>query len=423
MVRGLLVLNSSINGSRDLWWPLDQHAKRGYNIYRAQDAPANWQKLNTTPVPGQFFRDETKLQTIRYVVPPTAWADAGEFGMRVLTLPDIPYSNAVKGRPVVAAHPDDIHIEYTDAAGVITQGRAAIVSGIDQTVFLQRGLSLPTGGAVSDFPAVDFDNVATVTVTYRKLTNFVDIITNMTRTFYTVVPVSDRGEEHAPGAFGTDIVDNMQVDRIDYMYRRMVEYNAWLFEQVGEPVHLMFRRTSGEGCGCTGSSDFTQGRTACPVCFETGIVGGYYGPIDMLFIDPDVAAIHTVDEGGRKVERKSKTYLSRTPIVQDGDMIVRRNGERLVISGVTYKMPRGVLLQQDFDVALLPPKDTRYLIPLFEPEIPILFNPAVTRDPGHGAEPVYSDETNPHKHNENPDNSRTGRTVTFGRIGARGGPF
>ncbi len=32
MVRGLLILNSSINGARDLWWPVDLHAAKGYNI-------------------------------------------------------------------------------------------------------------------------------------------------------------------------------------------------------------------------------------------------------------------------------------------------------------------------------------------------------------------------------------------------------
>jgi hypothetical protein len=420
MVRGLLILTSSVNGSRDLWWPIDPQATRGYNVFRATDAPFNWQKITPTPIPGQFFRDETKLERVKYVVPTDAWIDSGQFGMRAFRLPETPYSSTVKGRPVVATNPDDIQLEITNTSGEVLPARAALVSGIDQTVFMQAGYSLPTGGAVSAFPAVDFESLATVTVYYKRIKNFVDIITNMNRTYYTVVPVDDHGEQHAPGAYGTDVVDNMQVDRLDYMQQEMVRRNQWLFEQVGEPSHLFFRRTSGEKCGC--SSEFTAGRTACPVCFETGIVDGYYGPYDMLFIDPDMAAVRTIDEGGKKVERKSKTYLGRTPIVQDGDLIFRKNGERLVISGVTYKMPRGVLLQQDFDVELLNPKDTRYLIPVLEPEDPIIFNPASQRDPGHGAQPVYEDSTMPHRHNENPE-GRTGRTITFGRIGARGGPM
>lgn len=413
MIRGLLILNSSVNGSRDLWWPRDPKANRGYNVYRANDAPVNWLKLNPNPVPGQYFRDQTTLQPVRFIVGPENYIDGGEMGMKCVRIPDTPYSEVVKGRPTVATSPDDLTIEVTDADNNVSRYRPTMVSGIDQSVWLPVGKSLPVGGAVSDFPILDFDTAVEISIVYRKLVNYVDIMTNMVRTYYTVVPVTDRGEEHFAGGYNTEIVDSMQVDKIDYMYAEMVRRNAWLFEQTGEPAHLLFRRTSGEHCGC--GSDFTEGRTACPICFETGIIGGYYGPIDFLFQDPDVGAIRTIDEGGKKVERQSRSYLGRTPIVQDGDMIVRFNGERLVISGVTYKMPRGVLVQQEFNVSLLNPKDTRYKIPVAEPENPVIFNPASQFDPGHGAQPVFQSDTVPGKHLEHPD-KQVGRTITFGRI-------
>lgn len=411
MIHGLLILNSSINGSRDLWWKLDPKATRGYNVYRAQDAPVNWVKLNATPVPGQYFRDQTRLQPVRFELTPDAYVDAGEMGMKCVRIPDIPYSQVVKGRPTVATSPDDVRIQVVYPNDVVTDHRPTMVQGMDQTIWLPIGKSVPLGGAVSEFPILDLTSAVSIAIIYHKLTNYVDIQTNMVRTFYTVVPVGDRGEEHGPGSIGSEVVDSMQVDRIDYMQKRMVEYNAWIFEQTGEPAYLMFRRTCGERCGC--SSDATQGRTACPVCFETGIKGGYYGPFDFLFQDPDVGAIRTIDEGGKKVERQSRSYLGRTPIVQDGDLIIRHNGERLVISGVTYKMPRGVLLQQEFNVELRPPKDVRYLIPIFEPEQPVLYNPAIQRDPGNGAQPVVeTDQLRGKDHHTH----EVGRTVAFGRI-------
>jgi hypothetical protein len=91
--------------------------------------------------------------------------------------------------------------------------------------------------------------------------------------------------------------------------------------------------------------------------------------------------------------------------VQDGDLVIRRNGERLAISTVTYKMPRGVILQQDFDVELLPPGDTRYLIPIAMPQQPVIYNHAVVVDPLDGvggAEPIYKTTTVPGKVWENP---------------------
>ena len=108
-------------------------------------------------------------------------------------------------------------------------------------------------------------------------------------------------------------------------------------------------------------------------------------------------------------------------------MWVRRNGERLVISGVTYKMPRGVILQQEFNVKLLPPGDTRYLIPvvqdmfpprIYDPETTVegFLDPKTgifTPEPGQpepGAEPVREINTQPG------GSRQTGRTVTFGRV-------
>jgi hypothetical protein len=32
MIRGLLILNSSYAGARDLWWPLAPLANKGYNV-------------------------------------------------------------------------------------------------------------------------------------------------------------------------------------------------------------------------------------------------------------------------------------------------------------------------------------------------------------------------------------------------------
>ena len=417
MIRGLTVLNSSINGARDLWWPRYPLATKGFNIYRAFDAPTNWVKLNQNgPIPGYYYRDITRLQTTQFVVPPEAWIDKGQTGEYCFKLPDIPYSTIHEGRPRVATSPEDVAVYITDTTtGSTSRFRPKMVSGIDQTVFLPVDKSLPIGGAVSDFPIIDFATMGQVTCVYNTLVNFVDIALNLLRTYYTVVPVTEYGEEHPPGAFGSEIVNSQEVDKIDYTFAEMVRRNSWIFEQTGEPARLMLRRWHGERCGCVATGE-TRGRTACPVCYETGVVGGYYGPFDFLFIDPDVAATRKIDEGGIMVERPSASYLGRTPIVQDGDLIIRANGERLIISGVTYKSPRGVILQQQFSVTPLNPLDTRYLIPINEPECPLIYNPvSQTHIPGDGAQPVFDAHTVPGKHWENKD-PQIGRSITFGRI-------
>jgi hypothetical protein len=359
MISNLLILNSAYVGSRDLWWVDAPEATVGYNIYRAFDYPANWVKLNTTPQPGHFYRDISSLQSITYTVQAADWVEKGEFGKWGFRIPDVPYSNIVKGRPVVCDTPEEIT--------VILDGnsfRPVMVNGLDQTIWLRMDNTLPIGGKVSAYPLVaDLTTVSVFQVTYNRLTNFVDIFNNMRRTFYTIVPVNGSGETIAAGASGNPVVDSNQIDTMDYLQAEMVRRNAWLFEQTGEPAYLLIKKSRGTLCGCT-NTGVQMPRTGCSSCFETGWIGGYYGPYDVLFIDPDVAALRTLNEGGVKVERNSRSYFGPTPIVQNGDLIVRRNGERLVIHTVTYKMPRGVLLQQEFNVELLNTKDTRYLIPL-----------------------------------------------------------
>lgn len=420
MIRGLLILNSAYSGARDLWWPIVPGATKGYNVYRAFDAPFNFKKLNTTgPVPGQFYRDQTELVPVCLPVKDTDWIDRGTDGMRCFRIHDTPFSKVVEGKPTVASSPDDVKVRVTYADGTTSVYRPGMVSGVDQTIFLPVGESLPLGGAVSSFSIIDFTTAVSFEVMYFKLVNFVDIATNMLRTYYRVVPVGNKGEMHSVDDLDIETMDSMQIDRMNYIWKEAVRRNTWLREQVAEPAYLMFRKVAGEVCGCTATETGTP-RTRCEVCFETGKVGGYYGPYDVPFIDPDSAIQRTIDEGGVKVERSSRSYLGPTPIVQDGDLIIRRNGERLVISGTNYTQVGGSLVQQEFDVELLPSGDTRYLIPIAMPQRPIIYNPVVERNPLEGvggAEPIYSTDTVPHKHWENPD-KQIGRTIAFGRIQA-----
>ena len=249
----------------------------------------------------------------------------------------------------------------------------------------------------------------------------------------TVVPIGENGELHKPGAKDTMIVNTMEVDKITWEYQEMVRRNQWIFEEVGEPAYLMFKKTRGKLCGCS-DTGLGQARTACSSCFGVGIVGGYYGPYDFIYIDPDTALSVELNEGGRKVTRSSQSYLGPTPIIQAGDLIVRRNGERLVVGPVVYKQPRGILLQQEFSTTLLDEGDTRYLIPI-NTGLPTIYNPVVRPDPNEGeagpfvgnkgpsggpnptgsGEPIFDPRTVPGKDWENL-HIPIGRSVVFGKI-------
>ena len=428
MIQNLLVLNSSYVGSHDLWWSEDADAKVGYNVYRAYDHPTTWLKLNQAPWAVHFYRDMSSLAQVTYDVQPADFVERGELGRWAFRLPDVPYATADAARVVVSNSPDDVSVTVSASGDPAADGltlRPAQVQGFDRTVYMEMDNALPPGGAVSDEALVndgdvsvaDYSAITLWRVTYKRLNNFVDIHTALNRTYYTVVPVGADGREcHAPGAPGTVVRNTQEVDDIDWVFQEMVRRNQYLFETTGEPAYLLFRKWRGEPCGCVYGSQ--QPKTGCPSCYETGFVGGYIGPYDFLFVPPDSALSAELDEGGIKVTRQSRSYLTRTPIVQMGDLVVRRNGDRLVVSDVVYKMPRGVILQQDFTVSLLPPGDTRYLIPVVNTGLPTLYNPVVRPDPldgRGGGEPVFDPRTVPGKNWENP-NIPIGRTVEFGKI-------
>lgn len=419
MLQNLVVLDSTYFGARDLHW-LDTSPGSvglGYNIYRAFDYPTNWTLLNTTPHPGLFYRDQTTLQSVTYTVTPSDWISLGNDGQWCFKIPSAPIwsPQLVKGAPIVANNPLDVVVKVDgNSVGV---GR---LDGQEGLVYLEAW-NLAAGGAkqVKKGNSFTSNQVPTqvVTVTYNKLLNYVNIYLagGTVRTFYTVVPVDAQGNEaYAPGTPGTEIKSTLEVDQMDYMFAEMIRRNAWLFEQVGEPAFLMIRKHRGTRCECTIANG--EPRSGCSACYETGIVGGYYGPYDVLFIDPDSQATRILNEGGVRVERESQSYLGPTPYVTDGDLIIRRNGERLSIYGVTYKQPRGILVQQNFNVSLLQPGDTRYMIPVTTTPTgsPTLYDPRFdTQD--LPSEPLTNPLVDPTKTWENPVVPQ-GRTVKFGNI-------
>jgi hypothetical protein len=415
MIQTLIVLDSKNYGSRDLWWVDDPDARVGYNIYRAFDYPTDWQKLNQSPWLGHFYRDQVTFEEITYTLTSSDWLAQGEAGKFGFRLPSMPYSSVVEGRPTISNNPDDVDI-YIDG----TKYRPALVNGFDQSVWLRMDREVPMGGLVSSFPLTpEIISTSQITVVYNSLKNYVDISTNLVRTFYTVVPVGVSGELHEPGARGSQVVNSQDIDKMTWEFSAMITRNQWILEQAAEPAHLMFRKTRGRVCGC--KTDLKEPLTACKSCFGVGIVGGYYGPYDFLFAPPDTALQVELEEGGKTVTRISNSFLGPTPIIQSGDLVIRKNGDRLVVARPTYVAPRGVIVQQHYDTELLKPGDTRYLIP-FSNAFPTLFNPIVRGDPMDGGkgngEPLVDprmlmkDKTTWENEAETP----IGRTITFGRI-------
>src|SRR5277367_3940495 len=118
MIRGLLILNSSYVGSRDIWWPDDIAAKGGYNVYRAFDRPENWVKQNLYPLPVHFWRDQTELRLVTYQVQPQDFHEDGQLGHYIIHLPDIPFQKWAdpqrRNRALATNSNQDVAIQFND---------------------------------------------------------------------------------------------------------------------------------------------------------------------------------------------------------------------------------------------------------------------------------------------------------------------
>src|SRR5271168_2527598 len=108
MVTNLLIIDSGMVGSHDLFWADSHDSKKGYNIYRAFDHPSNWVKLNSSPWTGHFYRDMTTLTQVTYTVQPQDFIEKGEVGQWVIRLPDVPYTTVQSGRVTASNSPDDV---------------------------------------------------------------------------------------------------------------------------------------------------------------------------------------------------------------------------------------------------------------------------------------------------------------------------
>ena len=409
-VQGLIVLTGAIPGIRDLMWVNNVEDILGYIPFRSEDRGSNWRALTDYPVPGNRYRDATALEVHTYDVLPEDWVESGESGRWILRAPGAPiFSEIVSGRAILASQPKDVQ--------VLLNGTRIPVSRVDGSsgdIWLPTGVALVEDGNWKAGYLTLPGSGDAVQIIYSTLANFVDP-TPESRSYYTVVPVRQDGTlAHQPGLSGTEVVNILEVDKMDYIQEGMVGRSSWVFDFWGEPAHLLIRRTKGVLCGCLQGG---QARTACESCYETGIVGGYYGPYDMMFIDPDQGTTRELDEGGVKVTRQSRSYLGPTPVIMAGDMIVRKNGERLVISAPVYKSPRGVLMQQDFDVNLIPSGDTRYRVPLRPPVEPTVYNPRFTpAPPAATGEPVVNPQSNPVGKPWENSQVPVGRTIVFGNV-------
>lgn len=161
----------------------------------------------------------------------------------------------------------------------------------------------------------------------------------------------------------TQVANSLQLDGHDYIWNRANQLNAWLLEQAGERVLFFLRKRTGERCECY-DSVHGRGRADCPTCFGTGYVGGFEGPFETQTTPFEGQKAVELTEMGLTMNVSYEISILDPFLLATGDLLVRPDGQRYMVNGVTPVGPRGTIRVQSASVSRLPESDFLYRLPV-----------------------------------------------------------
>ena len=212
----------------------------------------------------------------------------------------------------------------------------------------------------SESPGGPFEDLATVT----DVTLFRDVnINNLHnwRTYYYKLLVHDL-ESGAERTFGPEWLrsrPSLEALEISGLFRLVLR------EHIGRRVWVFKRRTSGQRCPACYDADL-QRRTSsmCKVCFDTGVVGGYWAPIE---VDAQIDAPMKSTQLSTMSETQEQVIAARFPnfpLLDPRDVVVEAENIRWRVVSVASTERLRSVVHQEVQLHRIPPSDVEYELPL-----------------------------------------------------------
>ncbi len=256
------------------------------------------------------------------------------------------------------ANPTDLE----SVATVTIDGQNAIIKKVHG---IEGCIELDTEKQFDDVKKAFYDpptpnEYSTVLVTYKVKDHKTNI--SLRKKYYYKVAILTEEDET-----DLDILKPkyLEPEQLTYIYAEAIRRNAWLLDQAGERVLLYLKKRVGEICPCL-KRDVKQ-RTHrradynCELCYGTGFVGGFDGPFPIRVAPLTSEQRIMQTERGMKLAYQIETWTGPSPLVQQRDLILRRNGDRSLLGPITpVEGPGGVIVQQHFVLEVLDYTDIRY---------------------------------------------------------------
>lgn len=341
----------------------------GVNIYRSFDSEYGpYERLNTTPVGSTYWRDSTRI-----VLALQEDVSRSFFFRGPESDGDGRYAFRTRFKPIVI-HPSPGSANCTNLNVQVTvDGIPAFVESINATrgeVELRREPTFDVASQVKTDAVLPKNPDAIVLATYRYLTN--EVPTSLAqRIFYRITTVAydaSSGQLLETPLQEATVANNFEIEKRDYMWNEAMRRQRWMLEQGGERVKLMIRRAVGPKCGCN-SSLHGQPLSDCPVCYGTGVIGGYDGPYDVGISPDDAGKKISQSARGRTVEHSYEVWALPNPLISQRDFFVKLNGDRYAVGPVRMPSYRGMQLAQFFNISKIDESDIRYTVPVLDTSV------------------------------------------------------
>lgn len=402
------VVSPYVVGTFDIRWdnPADIEANscvnvEGVNIYRSFDSPYGaYVKLNSTPVGGRWYRDQTQFISIiredstlrvnKGLNPSRSWYIKTAFYPLVK-----PNKGSEDYQDLATIATGDVLVEVDRLGdGNWVPAKVFNVNAEKGTILLVSSKYIdPITKLLVDPVLPDLDS-SLVRVTYTYVDQANTLKNNLGRKVYykitTVGQDKNSGEVLETPLSEVEAKSVNDIEKMDWVWKEAVRRNAYLLDQGGERVKLFIRKWNGLQCSCM-SKKFGYTKGVCTICYNTGYIGGYEGPYDIKIAPPDTERSVQLTDGGLHTSYQFATWTGPEPLIQDRDFIVRQNNERLIVSQLNYSNARGAILQQMFNLAHLDTGDVVYKVPITGAEIndPGVWD-AYRAEPPSAASPVIS---------------------------------
>jgi hypothetical protein len=416
----VFVTSPYINGILDVRWdnPLEiSHNTNwnilGVNIYRSDNSEAGpFYKINSDPIQSLYYRDQT-TQTM------VADEDAGPSLMRG-TNANGDWIVKARNFPLVkpgtvtelARSTEDIILKIDNGDGnLITVPAFKIIPEKGEIHLITKPVFNPLTKK-NEEARLPYNQNSRVFITYHFNTNLVksDLIP---RFFYKVVTVG----RNKQGVIEETPLENVmphnvyQIEKPHYIWKGIIAKNRYLLEQFGERCKLFIRKENGEKCPKY-IDTHSQAHNNCTICFGTGFIGGYEGPIDVVIAPPEAEKRIDLTDTGLKLNFSFESWTGPSPLLRTRDFIVRQTGERMVIGSVTPQGAKGSVFQQHFNLNYRDSKDIIYKVGVSVgyQMIPVADDTRNINSPITDASPVIPD------HKSERSKTDKGRTIDYENV-------